>query len=131
MRHHLFVGRISADTHGDQERTLKPPAELVGALEVYIRRPGAFGGIEDGQVGGTGVKPDVQNVVLFLPIRCGALRALEARGQQFFGGVGVPGVRAFLLKPFDDVAQSGKIFEPRLAIPAIENNQRHAPEALA
>ncbi len=61
----------------------------------------------------------------------GAARALRARRQQLFGGMRVPGVRAFLLKPFHHVAQRREIVELLSAGIAEEHDDRNAPETLA
>src|SRR5580692_1223109 len=43
----------------------------------------------------------------------------------------VPGVGAFFLKPFHDIAQRGEIFEALAAGIAVENDDGRAPETLA
>ena len=52
-------------------------------------------------------------------------------GSKFFRRVLVPGVGAFFLEPFDDVAQRREILELLAAGVAVKNDDRHAPEALA
>src|SRR5882724_13424059 len=43
----------------------------------------------------------------------------------------IPGVSAFFLEPFDDIAERCEIFELRTASVAEKHDDRHAPEALA
>src|ERR1700722_3617146 len=51
--------------------------------------------------------------------------------QEFFGRMLVPGVCAFLLKPFNNVAQRGVVLESRTAALAEKHDDRYAPKTLA
>src|SRR6266481_7079052 len=122
------IGRSVADARGNKQRAVEPAAILIGAFEIDVGGP--LGALQNGEIRRTGVKPDVENVVFLAPF-CGAAGAGCAGGEQFFRGVLIPGVGAFLFEPFHDVAQSGEILEARPACVAIENDDGNAPETLA
>src|SRR5246127_2434897 len=51
--------------------------------------------------------------------------------QEFFGRMLIPGVCAFFLKPFNNVAQRGIVLESRFAALAEKHDDRYAPKTLA
>src|SRR5207249_11005005 len=128
VRDDAAIGRSVAHAGGHQQRTMEPAAILVGAFEINVGGP--LGTFQYRQIRRAGIEPDVENVIFLAPF-CGATGTLCPRGEQFFRRVLVPGVGAFLFKPFDDIAQSFEIFEARATTFTIKNDDRHAPEALA
>src|SRR6185437_12243411 len=77
------------------------------------------------------VEPHVQDVTLLLEVGTAARRAARAGGQQLRRRALVPGVGALLLEDVGDVTGGLGAQERRLAAPAIERGDGHAPEPLA
>ena len=134
VREHPPIRRALANPNADQQRAVEPAAILVRALQIHVRRPRQFGigfarRTKHGKVRRSGVKPDVENIALLAPL-CAAAIAGGASRKQFFGGMRVPGVRAFFFKPANHLPKRGEILQPLAAFITIENHQRHAPDAL-
>src|SRR5260370_720420 len=78
---------------------------LVAPFQVDVGGPGEVGPMaEHRRVGGTGVEPHVQDVLLLLELPALAARAGEARGEQVLGLALVPGVGALLLEEVGQAA---------------------------
>ncbi len=127
MGHHAAIRRLVADARGDQQRTVKPPAILVGPLQINVRGP--FVAFQHSEMRRPGIEPHVQNVVFLTPFFRTA-RTFCSRGQQLLRGVFVPGVSALFFKPLHHVAQRHKIIELLAARIAEKHDNRHTPEAL-
>src|SRR5882762_4350870 len=57
---------------------------------------------------------------------------MRSRGQQFFGRVSEPGIRALAREPLtDQCVERRVIIELLVAFRAIKNYERHAPESLS
>src|SRR5713226_5556729 len=107
---------------------MEPAAILIGAFEINVGGP--LGALQHGEIRRAGIEPHIQNVVFLAPLRR-PTRAPRACRQQFLRTVFVPGVGAFFFKPFHDIAQRFEIFEALSASLAVEDDDRHTPEALA
>ena len=111
---------------------MEPAAVLIAAFEIHVGRPGkAEALVEDGEVARTGIEPDVENVVLLAEGAAAALGAGVARGQEFGGRALIPDVGAVLAEEGDDAVENGAIGDRLAAGVAIENDDGHAPYALA
>src|SRR5690349_252676 len=76
------------------------------------------------------MEPDVQNVILFAPLSGSTTGALWSWREQFFRSMFIPGVSAFFLTPFQNIAECLVILEARAARLAIKHDDGHAPETL-
>jgi hypothetical protein len=65
---------------------LEPAAELIAAFQIHVGRPRKtvlF--VENGEVTGTGIEPDIENVGLFAERSAAAFGALAAGAHEFLG----------------------------------------------
>src|SRR6266700_7575969 len=127
MGYDTAIRRGMAHTGRDQQRTMKPAAILVWSFEIDVSRP--FFALQNREIRGAGIKPHIQNVVLFAKLRRTAGTFSPSR-QEFFRRMFVPGVRAFLLEPSDDIAKCDVILELFAAALAEEHDDGHTPKAL-
>jgi hypothetical protein len=129
----LLEGRaLTEGAHGGQQRGLEPAAVLIQALQVHVGGPPALVPLHGGEVGGAGVEPAVQGVLLLLEAAlAAAVGAGEAGGQDLLGGLGEPGVGALLLKQGGD-GGDGLVGDDGLAaVLAVHHGDGQAPLALA
>ncbi len=126
------VGRPAPERHGDQERTLEPPAVLVPPLDVEVGGPGHVGtGAESGQVAAAGIEPDVQDIELLAEITAAAAGALRPFGEQFTRCVPVPGVGPLAVEDGGDMLDDLPVEQGLATPPAVEGDDGHPPGALA
>src|ERR1043165_6736430 len=112
------------------QRRLEPAAMLLVALEVDVGGPGQLRPRpQHGDLRAARVEPDVENVALLAVL---ALDALRARRAVEVGRRAVePGVGAFALEELLHPGEELRRGDGFAAAFAIENGDRHAPEALA
>ena len=79
----------------------------------------------------SGIEPDVENVVLFGELRRAALLADGPGGHQFGGGAFEPDVGRVLFEKIDHAVEDLAIGQRFAAGRTIEDDDRHAPDALA
>src|SRR5215469_5637895 len=80
---------------------------------------------------GTGIEPDVEDVVLLAKGTASALGAGVSFGQEFGGGALIPDIGAVLAEEGDNAVENGAIGNRLAAGVAIEDDDGHAPDALA
>ena len=113
---------------------MEPAAVLVRALEVHVAGVAQFAVLADAGEAHARVEPHVQNRVVLGELAAAALAGPLAFGQaaqQFLGGPGVPGVRAFALEDVGHVEDHVRIEQNLAALFAVEGDDGHAPDALA
>ena len=127
------VRRAPAGAHGFEQGGVEPPAVLVRALQVHVRRPAQLGVLlQDGRVAASGVEPDVEDVGLLPERAAAALPARGPGGEQLRGRAEVPLVGALAgFHPRGDVLDDRLLEEDRAAGLAVERHDRDAPHALA
>src|SRR5215472_2154320 len=92
-RDYAFVGRGRACAHAAQQGRLKPPAILIPALKVQVRRPGKLGfSGKQSQIADSRLQPYVENVRLLFEFGAAAIWALHARGKNYLCLGSEPGI---------------------------------------
>ncbi len=126
------IGRAVAQAHADQQRTLEPAAILIAAFHVEIGRPAqAVFLAKHREMARSGIEPDVENVVLFRKFRRAALLADRPGGNEFSGGALEPDIGRVLFEKIDDAVENRAVGQRFAACRAVEDHDRHAPDALA
>src|SRR6267143_4756723 len=69
--HNTAIRRTVTHAGGYKQRTVEPAAILIGAFEINVRGP--LGPLQYGEIRRAGIKPHIENVVLFAPF-CRAAR---------------------------------------------------------
>ncbi|MPM45539.1 hypothetical protein SDC9_92227 [bioreactor metagenome] len=131
--HALLKRRAPAQSaHGHQQRGLEPAAILVQPLQIHSGGPEALIPLHGGKVGGAGVEPPVQRILLLVKALGGpAVGAGKPGGQQLRRVLGKPGVGAFLFKNSGN-GLDGFLRGNRLsAVLAVYHRDGQAPFALA
>ncbi len=128
VRDYAAKRRFVLDARGHEKGAVEPAAILVRALEVNVSRP--LRTLQDRQVRGAGIEPHVENIVFLAPL-CRTAGALCSGRQKLVWRVLIPRIGALFFKPTHNVAQSAEIFQACSARVAIENDNGHAPKALA
>ena len=129
---HLAEGRAlvqSAD--GSQQRGLEPAAVLVGTLQIHIGRP--LLGVpvhQRGIVGGAGVEPAVQGVLLLGEVLAAAVGAGKALGGQLHSILLEPDIGAILVKELRKLLDGFRGRHGLAAALAVEHGDGQAPAAL-
>ena len=129
----LLKGRALAEgAHGGEQRTLEPPAVLVQSLQVHGGGPKTLVLLHGGEVGGAGVEPAVQGVLLL--VKAGfsaAVGAGEAGGQDLRRVLFEPGVGTLRREQGRD-GGDGLVGDHGLAaVLAVHHGDGQAPAALA
>src|ERR1700682_4039908 len=111
---------------------MEPAAMLVVPFEIDLARPVELGALaQHGDVRAAGVEPDVEDVALFPERRAAALRAALSGLEEVLRRPLVPGVgtlvQEVLLYFLEELGRGDGL----IALVAIENGDRHAPEPLA
>ncbi len=100
MGQHLTEGStLVKGTYGGQEGGLEPTTVLIGTLQIHVRRPQLRRPVhQGGVVGGAGVKPAVQGILLLGKVLAAAVGAGEALRSQLHGVLLEPDVGAVLVE---------------------------------
>src|SRR5579883_1666338 len=111
---------------------MEPAAVLISAFQIHIRRPGQLVlRIENRQMARARIEPDVQDVGFLAETSCAAFCALMAGTDQLGCRFCVPDIGRGKTKLADDALEHTLFREWLSAIFAIEDDDRHAPDALA
>src|SRR5712692_9731594 len=82
----LAVRRFALQSDADQQRAMEPAAILIAAFQIHIGGPRqAVFRRQNGEMAGSGVEPDIENVSLFAKFLVAAARALDARADEIGG----------------------------------------------
>ncbi len=110
----------------NQPRYWSPPSRYMSAGQ---GRPIAL--VEHGEMARAGIEPDVENVVLLAEVAAAALGAGVPSGSSSAAVRSIPDVGGVLAEEVDDAVENGAIGQRLAAGVAIEDDDGHAPDALA
>ena len=119
----------SAD--GGQKGGLEPAAVLVGTLQIHVGGPQLRGPVHQrGIVGGAGVEPAVQGVLLLGEVLAAAVGAGEALRGQLHGILLEPDVGAVFIKELGELGDGLGGGHRLAAVLAVEHGDGQTPAAL-
>ena len=114
-----------------QQRRLEPAAILVSTLQIEVSRPAQFRTLfQNAKVGGTGVKPYIQNILFLFEGMTAAFRAGEAFRQEVIRSMQVPGIGTFFSEHLSNCFNRGLVDNRLAAVFAVKDRNRNAPSSL-
>ena len=129
---HLFEGgALIQRANGGQKGRLEPATVLVRALQIHVGGPQLGGAVHQGSVvGGAGVEPAVQSVLLLVEFLAAAVGAGEALGNQLHGFLLKPDVGAELVEQLGQLLNGFGGGHGLAAVAAVEHGDGQTPAAL-
>ena len=128
---HLPIGRRSVRPEADEQRALKPPAVLIAAFQVHVRRPRQVRPSgQHGLMARSRIEPHIENVPLALEFSAAARRTGQPLWKELLDRAFVPGVSAIRVEDTRRLLDERRRENRLTALLAVHGGYRNTPGAL-